>query len=145
MCSPPLFLGCGYWKEPSQWDDSFQHPSFFFFFSQIQIVVFIHVPVVHMLLSTFAMLNWWPYMLFWRVMTSHHLTLRQSECNLAGSDATYHNGHHGCYLAVKTVSNILKKAQGRNFEKEWIQFIDILMELQYERRQRSTLTFGTYL
>ena len=24
----------------------------------------------------------------------------------------YHNGHHGCNLAVKIVSNILKKAQG---------------------------------
>ena len=30
----------------------------------------------------------------------------------------YHNSHHGCYLAVKIVSNILKKAQGRKFEKE---------------------------
>ena len=28
------------------------------------------------------------------------------------------NGHHGCYLAVKIVSYILKKAQGRKFEKE---------------------------
>ena len=36
----------------------------------------------------------------------------------------YHNSHHGFYLAVKIVSNILKKAQGRKFEKEWIQFID---------------------
>ena len=36
----------------------------------------------------------------------------------------YHNSHHGCYLAVKIVSNILKKAQGRKFEKELIQFID---------------------
>ena len=27
-------------------------------------------------------------------------------------------GHHGCYLAVKMVSYILKKAQGRKFEKE---------------------------
>ena len=26
--------------------------------------------------------------------------------------------YHGCYLAVKIVSNILKKAQGRKFEKE---------------------------
>ena len=25
---------------------------------------------------------------FWREMTSRHLTLRQSDCNLAGSDAT---------------------------------------------------------
>ena len=30
----------------------------------------------------------------------------------------YHNSHHGCYLPVKFVSNILKKAQGRKFEKE---------------------------
>ena len=30
----------------------------------------------------------------------------------------YRNGHHGFYLAVKIVSNILKKAQGRKFEKE---------------------------
>ena len=30
----------------------------------------------------------------------------------------YHNSHHGCYLTVKIVSNILKKAQGRKFEKE---------------------------
>ena len=30
----------------------------------------------------------------------------------------YHNSHHGCYLAVKIVSNVLKKAQGRKFEKE---------------------------
>ena len=30
----------------------------------------------------------------------------------------YHNSHHGCYLGVKIVSNILKKAQGRKFEKE---------------------------
>ena len=47
--------------------------------------------------------------------------LRQSECNLAGSDATspltmdskvniYHNDHHKCYLDVQIVSNILKKA-----------------------------------
>ena len=27
-------------------------------------------------------------MLFWQEMMSHHLTLRQSECNLAVSDAT---------------------------------------------------------
>ena len=26
--------------------------------------------------------------------------------------------HHGCYLAVKIVSNILKKAEGQKFEKE---------------------------
>ena len=30
----------------------------------------------------------------------------------------YHNSHHGCYLAVKIVSYILKKALGRKFEKE---------------------------
>ena len=51
-------------------------------------LVFFHVPVVHMLLTTFAKLNRWPYMLFWQEMTSRHLTLRQSECNLAGSDET---------------------------------------------------------
>ena len=64
---------------------------------------------------------------FWWEMTSRHLMLRQSECNLAESDATsplsmdsniYHDSHHGCYLAVEIVSNILKKAQGRKFEKE---------------------------
>ena len=49
---------------------------------------FIHVAVVHMLLNTFAMLDWWPYIFFWWEMTSRHLTLRQSERNLAGSDAT---------------------------------------------------------
>ena len=43
---------------------------------------YIHVPVVHMLLSTFAMLDWWPYMLFWREMASPHLTLRNSSANL---------------------------------------------------------------
>ena len=26
-------------------------------------------------------------------------------------------GHHRCYLAVKIVSNILKKAQGQTFER----------------------------
>ena len=31
-----VILGCGHWKEPSQWDGSFEHPSFPpFFFSQI--------------------------------------------------------------------------------------------------------------
>ena len=39
----------------------------------------------------------------------------------------YHNGHHGCYLAVKIVSYILKKGQGRPFEKERIQFIDLIV------------------
>ena len=39
------------------------------------------------------------------------------------------DSHHGCYLAVKIVSNILRKAQGRKFEKEWIQFIDIMAYL----------------
>ena len=34
--------------------------------------------------------------------------------------------HHGCYLAVKIVSNTLKKAQGRKFEKECIQSIDLI-------------------
>ena len=28
---------------------------------------------------------------------------------------------------MKIVSNILKKAQGRKFEKEWIQFIDFIV------------------
>ena len=27
--------------------------------------------------------------------------------------SSIHDGHHGCYLAVKNVSNILKKAQGQ--------------------------------
>ena len=40
-------------------------------------------------------------------------------------------GHHGCYLAVKMVSYILKKAQGRKFEKEWIQFIDFIVIIPY--------------
>ena len=39
--------------------------------------------------------------------------------------------HHGCYLAVKIVSNILKKAQGRKFEKEWIQLIDFIGIIPY--------------
>ena len=78
-------------------------------------------------------MNWWPYMLFWREMTSRHLTyanlsatlqevMRRHHCQWTVN--IYHNSHHGCYLAVKIVSNILKKAQGRKFEKEWIQFID---------------------
>ena len=41
------------------------------------------------------------------------------------------NGHHGCYLAVKIVSNILKKAQVRKFEKEWIQFIDFIVIIPF--------------
>ena len=32
--------------------------------------------------------------------------------------SSIHDDHHGCYLAVKIVSNILKKAQGRKFVKE---------------------------
>ena len=66
-------------------------------------------------------------MLFGWEMTSRHLTLRQSECNwqevmrrhhCQWTVNIYHNSHHGCYLAVKIVSNILKKAQGQKFEKE---------------------------
>ena len=34
-----------------------------------------------------------------------------------GPSSMYY-GHHGCYLAVKVVSNILKKAHGRKFQKE---------------------------
>ena len=34
-----------------------------------------------------------------------------------GPSSMYY-GHHGCYKAVKVVSNILKKAHGRKFEKE---------------------------
>ena len=30
-------------------------------------------------------------------------------------------------IVVKIVSNILKKAQGQKFEKEWIQFIDFIV------------------
>ena len=41
------------------------------------------------------------------VVTSHHLTVN-----------IYHNGHHGCYLTVKIVSNFMKKAKGQKFEKE---------------------------
>ena len=66
-------------------------------------------------------------MLFWREMTLRHLTLanlsaswqelmRRHHCQWTVN--IYHNSHHGCYLAVKIVSNILKKAQGRKFEKE---------------------------
>ena len=60
-------------------------------------------------------------------MRSCHLTLDQSESNLTGSDVaspltmgSQHKpyGHPGCYLAVKIVSYILKKAQDRKFEKE---------------------------
>ena len=39
----------------------------------------IHVRVVHMLLSTFAMLKWSPYILFWHEMTPRYLMLRTSE------------------------------------------------------------------
>ena len=41
------------------------------------------------------------------------------------------SSHHGCYLAVKIVSYILKKAQGRKFEKEWIHFIDFIVIIPY--------------
>ena len=40
--------------------------------------------------------------------------------------SSIHDDHHGCYLAVKIVSNILKKAQGRKFDK---------------KREYNTLTF----
>ena len=44
-------------------------------------------------------------------------------------------GHHECYLAVKIVSNILKKAQGRKFEKECLQFIDyIIIYLHFQSK-----------
>ena len=36
-------------------------------------------------------------------------------------------GHHGCYLVEKVVSNILKKAHGRKFDKERMQFIDFIV------------------
>ena len=58
---------------------------------------------------------------------SLHLMLCQPECNLTGSDETSplttgsqhkQNGHHGCYLVEKIVSNILKKAHGQNIDKE---------------------------
>ena len=39
--------------------------------------------------------------------------------------------HHGYYLAVK-VSNILKKAHGRKFEKERIKFIDFTIIIPSE-------------
>ena len=65
--------------------------------------------------------------LFWREMTSRHLTLRQPECNLAGNDVTsplatdsQHQSYckNGCHLADYIVSNILMKAHGRKFDKE---------------------------
>ena len=37
-----------------------------------------------------------------------------------------HNGHHGCYLALKNVSNS-KKAKDQKSEKECIQFIDFIV------------------
>ena len=79
-----------------------------------------------MLLSLFAMFIWWPYILFRQEVASHHLSLHQPECNLAGSDVTSPlstgsqqkpYGHHECFLVEKIVSNILKKAHGRNFDK----------------------------
>ena len=45
--------------------------------------------------------------------------------------SSIHDGHHGCYLAVKIVSNILEKAQGRKYEKEWIQYIDFIVIIPF--------------
>ena len=36
----------------------------------------------------------------------------------------YHYGHHGFYLVEKIVSNILKKALGRTFDRELMSLID---------------------
>ena len=38
---------------------------------------------------------------------------------------------NACYLAVKVVSNILKKAHGGKFEKEWIKFIDFTVSIPF--------------
>ena len=58
---------------------------------------------------------------------THHLTLRQPECNLTGNDVmsplatdSQHQPYcqNGCHLADYIVSNILMKAHGRKFDKE---------------------------
>ena len=45
------------------------------------------------------------------------------------------NGHHGCYLALKMVSNILKKAKDENLRKSKHNSLTLLllspMELLY--------------
>ena len=60
---------CGCWKEQSQWDGldifctdlSIYLSIYLFTFMYLFTFFFIHVRVVHMLLSTFAMLKSWPY------------------------------------------------------------------------------------
>ena len=51
-------------------------------------------------------------MLLWQEMASHHLTLCQTECNLAGNDGLSPMtmggqykpyGHHECYIVDKVV------------------------------------------
>ena len=41
---------------------------------------------------------------------------------------SYHNGHQGCYLAVKIVSNILKKAKVQKFKSEY-NSLDVILVL----------------
>ena len=101
----------------------------------IDLYLFIYVQIVHMPLCTFVMLKYWSYIMFWWKNTSRHLTLRQLECILAGNDVrsplttgsqiSNPYGHHECYLVDEIVSNILKKAYDRKFDKEWMQFIDL--------------------
>ena len=68
-----------------------------------------------MLLKSFAMLTVRLCIPFWREMTSHHLTLRQPECNFTGNDVTspltrdsqiQPYCQNGCHLADYIVSNV---------------------------------------
>ena len=77
--------------------------------------------------STFVMFKWWLYMLFWREMKTHHLTLRQPESNLAGNDVTSPlttRSHNISHMVIMDATKLKRLFLQGSYRQDYVKFKD---------------------